>query len=92
MLELVLFTTPGERVRQPEFGCGVTSLLFAGNSPELALSVEMTIQGAVQRWLGELMAIETLRVTADDATLSIDLTYRLRRTNEKRHEELEWPL
>jgi phage baseplate assembly protein W len=88
MLELVLFTAPGERVNRPDFGCGIATLLFAGNSPELALSVELTVQAAVQRWLGDVLAVEALGVSADDATLTIDLSYRLRRTGESRNTQL----
>jgi phage baseplate assembly protein W len=82
MLELVLFTAPGERVHRPDFGCGLSQLIFLGNSPELALTVEMSVRAAVQRWLGDVMSVEMLRVSAEDATLSVDLTYRLRATGE----------
>lgn len=82
MLELVLFTAPGERVHRPDFGCGLNQLLFLGNSPELALTVEMTVRAAVQRWLGDVMTVETLRVSATDATLTIEVDYRLRATGE----------
>jgi phage baseplate assembly protein W len=78
MLELVLFTAPGERLHRPDFGCGLGQLIFQGNSPELAMTVEMTVRAAVQRWLGDQLSIEALAVTAEDATLTIDLSYRLR--------------
>lgn len=92
MLELLLFTTPGERVNRPDFGCGVATLLFAGNSPELALSAELIIQGAVQRWLGQVLAVSALSVSADDATLTIAIDYTLRSTGESRSETLVRPL
>lgn len=82
MLELVLFTAPGARVHRPDFGCGLDQLVFLGNSPELALTVEMTVRAAVQRWLGDQLTIETLSVAAVDATLTIDLAYRLRATGD----------
>lgn len=82
MLELVLFTAPGERVHRPDFGCGLNQLLFLGNSPELAVTVEMTVRSAVQRWLGDVMTIEALRVSAEDAVLNINLDYRLRASGE----------
>jgi hypothetical protein len=92
MLELLLFTTPGERVNRPDFGCGVATLLFAGNSPELALSAELIIQGAVQRWLGSVLAVSALNVSADNATLTIAIDYTLRSTGESRSETLVRPL
>jgi uncharacterized protein len=82
MLELVLFTAPGERVNRPDFGCGLNQLIFMGNSPELALTVEMSVRAAAQRWLGDVLTIETLNVAAEDAVLSIDLEYRLRASGE----------
>lgn len=83
MLELVLFTAPGERVNRPDFGCGLNQLIFLGNSPELALTVEMSVRAAVQRWLGDILTVENLRVEANDAVLEIDLDYRLRTTGEQ---------
>lgn len=82
MLELVLFTAPGERVHRADFGCGLDQLIFLGNSPELALTVEMNVRAAVQRWLGDVMTVENLAVLAEDATLTIDVEYRLRDSGE----------
>src|SRR5262249_33359710 len=31
MVELLLFTSPGERVNRPDFGCGLQDLMFAAN-------------------------------------------------------------
>lgn len=80
MLDLVLFTAPNERPHRPDFGCGLNQLVFLGNSPELAVTVEMTVRAAVQRWLGNALTIETLAVSAEDAVLRIDLAYRVRAT------------
>ena len=92
MLEQVLFTVPGERVNRPDFGCGLNQLLFLGNSPDLALSVDMTVRGAVQRWLSEVMTLEELSVRSEDATLVIDLTYRLKSTGESQQVSLSRPV
>lgn len=82
MLELVLFTSPGERVNRPDFGCGLAQLVFAGNSPELAISVDLSVRAAVQRWLSDVLTLEEIRVTSEDSTLTVDLSYRLRSTGE----------
>jgi phage baseplate assembly protein W len=92
MLEQVLFTAPGERVNRPDFGCGLNQLLFLGNSPDLALSVDMTVRGAVQRWLSEVMTLEALTVRSEDATLIIDLVYRLKATGESQQISLTRPV
>jgi phage baseplate assembly protein W len=35
MIEKVLFTAPGERVKRPDFGCGLPNLVLAQKSDEL---------------------------------------------------------
>lgn len=92
MLELVLFTAPGERVNQPDFGCGLNRLLFAGASPELAGTLDLTVRGAVQRWLGDVLAIESLSVRVADSTITLDLTYVLRASGESGSASFERPL
>jgi len=85
-IEAVLFTAPGERVNRPDFGCGLRELVFAGNEAALAAGVELTVQGALQRWLGEEIEVRRVAVAADDATLAIDITYAVRRTGEVRRD------
>jgi phage baseplate assembly protein W len=82
MLAQLLFTNPGERVMQPAFGSGVMQLVFAPNSPQLAATVEYTMQGAIQQYLGDIIALQQLTVTADDSTLTIDIGYIVRSTGQ----------
>lgn len=89
MIEQLLFTNPGERVNRPDFGSGILQLVFAPNSPELAATVQFTLQAALDRWLGDLVEVRSLEVTADEATLLVDLVYALRRTGEERREQFE---
>lgn len=80
LIEQVLFTTPGERVMRPDFGSGVMQLVFAPNSPELAATTQFLVQGALQQYLGNLIALEGVEVEANDATLRVTLRYSIRRT------------
>lgn len=82
MIEELLFTSPGERVNRPDFGSGLMQLVFAPNSPELAAALQFTLQAALQRWLGDLIQVQTLQVTCQDSTLNIDLQYMLQKTNQ----------
>lgn len=75
LIEQLLFTTPGERVNRPDFGCGVLSLIFAPNSAELATAMEITIQASIEQWLSDLIDLETLEVTSVDASLYIMVQY-----------------
>lgn len=87
MIELVLFTRPGERVMRPDFGCGLTDLVFAPNSPELAASVQISVQAALQRWLGDVIEVTGVEVTSEDGTLRIRLSYTVLATGAERAEE-----
>jgi phage baseplate assembly protein W len=84
MIEQLLFTNPGERVNQPDFGSGLLQLVFAPNSPELASALQFTMQAALQRYLGDVIDVRSLQVAAQDSTLSITLVYQIRDTQEER--------
>ena len=83
LIEQVLFTTPGERVNRPSFGSGVLQLLFAPNAQPLAAATQMTVQGALQLWLGDLIQVENVEVQNDESKLQVLVQYTVRR-NQKR--------
>jgi len=89
MIEQFLFTNAGERVNRPEFGSGLLQLVFAPNSPELAAALQFTVQAGLQKWLGDIIEIQALEVTSEDAKLQVDLQYRVRRTQEIRVAKIE---
>ena len=89
MIEQLLFTNPGERVNRPDFGSGLLQLVFEPNSPELAEAIKFTVQAALDRWLGDLIEVESLEVTTTDATLRVELVYVLRATGERQTEIFE---
>jgi len=89
MIEQLLFTNPGERVNRPDFGSGLLQLVFAPNSPELAATLQFTVQAALQRWLGDLIEVQALEVTSQDSTLRVVLQYLVRRSGEQRMETFE---
>jgi uncharacterized protein len=80
LIEQVLFTAPGERVMRPDFGSGLMQLVFAPNSPELAATTQFLVQGALQQWLGDLIALQAVDVAAEDSTLSVTVRYVIRST------------
>ncbi len=83
MIEQLIFTNPGERVNRPDFGSGLLQMVFSPNSPELAATLQFTVQAAIQRWLGDLVEVQNLEVLASDSTLTVDLKYVIRRTKEQ---------
>jgi phage baseplate assembly protein W len=82
MIEQLLFTAPGERVNRPDFGSGLLQMVFAPNSVELAAALQFTTQAAVQRFLGDVIDLQQLSVTANDATLSVTVRYVVRATQQ----------
>lgn len=89
MIEQFLFTNPGERVNRPDFGSGLLQLVFAPNSPELAAALQFTIQAGLQRWLGDVIDVQSLEVTSEDSTLRIAVQYVVLRSGEARSEIFE---
>ncbi len=83
MIEQVLFTTPGERVNRPDFGCGLLQLVFAPNSDTLAAALQTTVHSALQQWLGALIVVEAVNIDNTDSTLSVEVQYSLRATQQR---------
>lgn len=91
LIEQVLFTSPGERVNRPAFGSGLLQLVFAANSDALAAATQLSVQAALQQYLGDLIEIETVRVERSDATLQVTLQYLVRRSQEHRTARFSHP-
>jgi uncharacterized protein len=89
MLEQLIFTNPGERVNRPDFGSGILQLVHAPNSPELAATLQFTLQAAIQRWLGDVIELRALTAESVGSTLSVDVSYAVRRTNEEQTKHFE---
>ena len=86
MIEELLFTNPGERVNRPDFGSGLLQMVFAPNSPELAATLQFTMQAVIQRFLGDLIDLQSLALSIQDSTLNVVVSYLVRRTQETRTE------
>jgi uncharacterized protein len=86
VIEEFLFTNHGERVNRPDLGSGLLQLVFAPNSPELAATLQFTIQAGLQRWLSDLIEVQKLEVASEDSTLRILVQYVVRRTGEQHSE------
>jgi uncharacterized protein len=89
LVEQLLFTSPGERLIRPDFGCGLLDLVFTPNSPELASAMELSVQASLQRWLGELIDVQSLDVVSEDNVVRVYLRYVVRSTGSRRDEVFE---
>jgi hypothetical protein len=79
MIEQVLFTSPGERVNRPDFGCGLLRLLFEPVGPEVATALQFTIQAALQRWLGDVIEPRGVAVAVEESKVDVTVKYVIRR-------------
>ncbi|MGW3650360.1 GPW/gp25 family protein [Streptomyces sp. NPDC000878] len=89
LVEQLLFTSPGERVMRPDFGCGLLDLVFAPSSPELISTLELSVQASLQRWLGDLIDVLALDVFGEDNVVRVHLSYVVRATGTRRDDVFE---
>lgn len=81
MIEIVLFTSPGERVNMPDFGSGLLQLPFAPNSQEVAAATQFAVQGALQKWLSGYAVIQSVTASVEEAILTVTVAYKLVNTD-----------
>jgi phage baseplate assembly protein W len=89
MIRQVLLTAPGERINRPEFGCGVRRMLFAPNSDVSASLAQVSVHQSLDRWLGSVIKVDNVSVTAVDSTLKIKISYVLLARQQRRYLNLE---
>lgn len=59
-------------------------LVFAPNSDTVAAATQMSVQGALQQWLGDLIEVQTVEVTNVDSTLRVTVQYVSRQDRQSR--------
>lgn len=92
MIELVLFTAPGERVNRPEFGCGLLQIIYGPDTQNMAGTVELLVRTSLQRWMSDVITVTKVEVQAgEDGALRVSLTYVLLRDRETRVAVFEPP-
>ncbi len=89
LIEQVLFTSPGERVNRPTFGSGLLRLVFEPSSQAVASATQLTVHGALQQWLGDLIQVEAVNVEAEDSRLRVVVQYVIRRSQQRQVAQFE---
>ncbi len=87
LVEHVLLTTPGERVHRPTFGAGLFHAVFGPGGPDLAVAIQDLVQVGLDQWLGDLIAVESVEISSDDAALRVSVQYVVRDSGERRVDE-----
>jgi len=78
----VLFTSPGERVNRPDFGCGLRQLVFMPNSDALATATQFIVQGSLERWLADIIQVQFVRIRSQEETITVEVGYIRKDTGE----------
>src|SRR2546427_9795864 len=78
MIFSVLFTSPGERVNRPDFGCGLKALVFAPASEAVAAATKVLVKGSLQKWLEAEIEVEDVEVEAIENEIVVTVVYRNR--------------
>lgn len=91
MIEQFLFTNAGERVNRPEFGGGLLNVVFEPNSEALGSTLQRATQAGLQQYLGDLITVQVLVASTEEATLRVDVRYLVHRNGEARTERFERP-
>ncbi|MEE8058316.1 MAG: GPW/gp25 family protein [Pseudomonadales bacterium] len=87
LIEQILFTSPGERINNPNFGSGLLQLVFAPNNDELTTANQFMIQGALQQYLADLVLVESVQVQGEDNRVQVTVQYQIQQTQERRVEQ-----
>ena len=62
LVEQTLFTSPGERVNLPQFGCGLRALVFAPITDALAATVQLRVLQSLDQWLAGIVTVSEVSV------------------------------
>lgn len=82
---MILSTSPGERVMRPDFGCGLSDLVFGVNNAAMATAVTRAVREALATWEPRIDVLDVY--AAPDPTrpnvLVIEINYQVRATNSR---------
>jgi uncharacterized protein len=78
LVRQVLLTSPGERINRPDFGCGVKRLVFAPGGAIAASLAQSVVYQSLDKWLGNVIVVNTVTVRAVEERLDIEIVYVIR--------------
>jgi phage baseplate assembly protein W len=80
----LLLTNPGERAFLPEFGGGLRRLVFEPADEAAQSMTKAAVTQAISSWLGHRITLEDLAVEVENATIDVEIKYRLAGTDDSR--------
>jgi phage baseplate assembly protein W len=80
---IIIKTSKGERVMQPEFGCNICDHLFSNPDPMTLRLMEVSVKEALDNWEPRinLTKVEASLDKSDEAKVLIRVDYTVRSTN-----------
>jgi phage baseplate assembly protein W len=83
-IEIILFTSKGERVMRPDFGCGLGRLAFAPNNGTTRALAAFEVSEALKAWEPRIEVLEVQVTPGDEPSeMLIDVAYRVRTTDNR---------
>jgi phage baseplate assembly protein W len=89
LIRQILLTAPGERVNRPDFGAGLRRMVFAPIDDSTPTLIQTTVFQSLDRWIGNLITINDLKVRVEDTTIFVDLTYTIKSRGQQQVLNLE---
>lgn len=85
-IRIILETAPGERVMRPEFGCRIHELIFDPRNAATEGLMIYYVEQALGRWEPriDVLEVDVLPVSGQDATLLVEIKYRIKATHDER--------
>ena len=75
-IKMIVLTSPGERVMEPDFGVGITSYLFEQESPLLVKRIKKRIGDQVERYAPFVKVRQlNINIDSDNGFLSAQIKY-----------------
>ncbi len=85
-IQIILSTSPGQRVMRPTFGCRLQELVFAPNNSQTAAQARRYVEEALGMWEPRIRVTD-VRVGPDPNSTSrllIEIEYQVKATHDKR--------
>ena len=85
-LNIILSTSPGQRVMRPTFGCRLHELVFAPNNSQTAAQARRYVEEALGMWEPRIhvMQVEVGPDPRDHSRLLIEIEYEIKATHDRR--------
>jgi phage baseplate assembly protein W len=72
MIKQILLTTPGERVDNPQFGCGLRTMVFAPISQAAQVTARIQVTQALGQWLNGVIVVNSVEVSTSDGAAALE--------------------